>query len=536
MIASVFVVNFFYQHLFFFLSEFPKPLTKQDVQAMYFNICPSQSATALTSDDDTHNGSLPKPVMIVNGLSSLGTRVAYKLHEAGWNILSVASAGDKLHSDELMWFRQDRLREIGVPVIFLDWSKSDDIELLLHYQQPCHIVYIPPGIDHNPDPHPFVRNSTMWATGLHNFVALLEAVRIESPTTRVTLASSSKSVKNELEVVLPGESRIKLFESLVGAFELTLSTYHMLYQIPFSILRLQSMYGPWMHPLATADAEKGSPSCYIDDVVEALCNMLRSKSKCLVLDIGSCQDTNEYHKFALEKLGLSEPTAFSLGKNQTNKWQKLYRSNRKGHRKVILAPYFTHDTFYRAPNRFAYLQKWLTSITGHGLEAVVLYNGLDEKFITRVKKQYPRLSFISISQPRDLNRNNTYVWFLRAVVSYLENHANIQQIIVTNISAVVHRDPFPVMEVLGDWLYVNFDLTHFYCGLSLEECQFDFERSALSDLVVVGGSRHTVLASMNKMVTCFAGETDVSVWQCVTDKQFVHHSFLFSTDIRQTSF
>ena len=248
-------------------------------------------------------------------------------------------------------------------------------------------------------------------------------------------------------------------ETLVGAFELSLSTYHTLYHIPFSVLRVRGLYGPWTHKGLSRDArETTAVGCYIDDVARIVYSSLSLNLKCVILDYGSCDDnTSDY---VLEKVGMSELTDPDRGRLVTKVWRKEYSTKRSS--KVILTQYFTGNGFHVAANRFQALQGWLESVSSHGLEAVVLHNGLDSDFIARSTKHYPRLSFESTSLPYDFGCNSSCRQSVQAFARYLEHHADIERVIIMDFGKTLQKHVFPVMEVLGDWLYSDVDLVPFH--------------------------------------------------------------------------
>ena len=497
--------------------------TDKDIDALYHNVCPPQSAGGVFDSDSATE--LSNSVFIVNGLSSLGACVAHRLGtNSQWEVLSIAPVRDRSCGDKLMWYRQDILRENGISNIFIDWSESNTVELLLKIHRPGHVIIIPPGVDGGSR---YILDSTMWAGALHDFVALLEAVKNISPASRLTLVSVSKSVRNELEVVPPSGEHISLLETLVGAFELSVSTYHTLYHIPFSVLRLKGVYGPWTHhgldSTTTEAAGSGvSVGCYIDDIVKAVHSSLSLNSKCIVVDCGSCEhDTSRHQKYALEKLGMTQLTSPDEGRRLTERWRNVY--HHKISTNLILTSYFSGNGVAK---KFKNLQSWLESVSSHKLDATVLHDGLDNGFITRSKQHYSRLSFELFSVPRDFGRNSTCTQSVRAFADYLEYRTDIERVIIMDLSRTVKRNAFPAMEVLGDWLYSDVDVIPFRDILSPANSQEDDSTVSLASSMVLGGSRHLVLATLNKITQCLENRNGTSVLQCIMDRWFVQHAFL----------
>lgn len=470
-------------------------------------MCPPQSAGKVFTSNSTNQ--LSNSVFVVNGLSSLGARIAHGLgSNTQWEVFSISSTRDRLCGDELMWYRQDMLRENGIPNSFVDLS---DVELLLEVHSPSHVIYIPPSIEGG-----YTLNSAMWSAALSDFVALLEAVKNTSPASRLTLVSVSKSIKNELQFVEPKGAHVSLLETLVGAFELTLSTYHTLYHIPFTVLRLKKFYGPWTRSGLNAGAPHNDThvGCYIDDIVRAVQSSLSHHSKCTVLDYGSCE-----HDAALETLGMAELTGPDEGRKLTEQWRNAYNSKKS--RNLILTSYFTGDGFHRyAANRFKNLQSWLESVNSHKLYAVILHDGLDDEFTTRATKQYPRLSFELVSLPHKLGKNSTCTQSVQAFADYLEYTTDIDRVVIMDVGKTLKRNVFPIMKTLGDWLYSDIDIVLFRDILSAQE-----DSTTIDSSMVLGGSRHLVLATLNRMAQCLEFSSGIAALQCTMDTQFIQNSF-----------
>ena len=494
-----------------------KPATGQ---YLHHNICPPQSS----GEEFTSNTSekLSNSVLIVNGLSSLGARVAFALAKSTqWEVLSIASSHNRLCGDKLIWYRKDQLREKGICSIFVDWSQSSEIGVLFKARRPSHVIVVPPNVGGGGSE--YTLNGANWGAALHDFVTLVETVRTVSPNTRMTLVSVSKSVRNELEVVAAGGKDISLLETLVGAFELTLSTYHTLYQIPFSVVRLRNLHGPWTHDGLNSDSANPE-GCFIDDVVAIIHSALSLNSKCVVLDFGSCD--HESNQDALEVLGLAHLTSPAKARAVTESWKSEYLARRRS--RLVLTSYFTGHGFHTAPDRFQKLQDWLKSVTRHRLEAVVLHNGLGDEFMARCNKYYSNLQFESVYLPFDYKRNSSCRQSVIALADYLERRPDVESVVVMDLDRSMKRNVFPLMEAMGDWLYSDLDMMPFYEILAeTPDAESGEEGSVvLTNSLVVGGSRHMVLAMLNKMADCLRSSQSTAALNCLMDENFVRHSVM----------
>ena len=489
-------------------------------QYLHHNICPPQSLGEEFTSNATEE--LSNSVLIVNGLSSLGARVAFAIAKSTqWEVLSIASSHDRLCGDKLIWYRKDQLREEGIRSIFVDWSQSSEIGVLFKARRPSHVIVVPPNVGGGGSE--YTLNGANWGAALHDFVTLVETVRTVSPNTRMTLVSVSKSVRNELEVVAAGGKDISLLETLVGAFELTLSTYHTLYEIPFSVVRLRNLHGPWTHNGLNSDSANPE-GCFIDDVVAIIHSALSLNSKCVVLDFGSCD--HESNQDALEVLGLAHLTSPAKARAVTESWRSEYLARKRS--RLVLTSYFTGHGFHTAPDRFQKLQGWLESATRHRLEAVVLHNGLGDEFMALCNKYYPNLQFESVYLPFDYQRNSSCRQSVIALADYLERRPDVESVVVMDLDRSMKRNVFTVMEAMGDWLYSDLDMMPFYEILAETPDAESREKGSviLTNSLVVGGSRHMVLAMLNKMADCLQSSQSTAALNCLMDENFVQHSVM----------
>ena len=486
-------------------------------------MCPPESA-GKDYPSSNSTSEVPNTVFVVNGLSSIGARVAYMLSkDHRWETVSISSSRHRLCGDQLVWYRQDMLREKGVHSVFVDWSNSNAVGTVFKARRPSHVIVVPPGVDGTSSSR-YTLDASMWAGALHDFVSLLETLKTVSPDTRLTLVSVSKSVANELEVVPVNSGSVSIIETLVGAFELTLSTYHTLYQIPFSVLRLKGqLHGPWTHSALKEGSKNQAKStgCFIDDLAAVVYSALTLNTKCVVLDFGTCDRKSSER--ARETVGTIHLTSQAIARAKTDRWRSEYRAMKKS--QVVLTSYFTGPGFTASPDKFGRLQSWVESVNQHGLEAVVLHDGLDSGFVSQCKSKYRQLEFELVSLPFDFGSNSTCKQSLLAFASYLEHRTDIGRVLLMDLDQTLNRNVFPAMEVLGDWLYSDFDATAFRetiaqtVGGELAEDAVIFTKS-----LVLGGTRQMVLATLYKIAECSQRDAATAL-RCLTDKHFVRHSF-----------
>lgn len=504
------------------------PSTESDHEALYHNICPPES-TGREFNRSSNSTTTRNTVFVVNGLSALGARITYALAgDTNWQVLSIASLQDRLCGDPLLLHRQDTLRKIGVRSIFVDWSDTSSIGHLFEANLPSHVIIVPPNVvaggGSSSERSEFNLDASMWSAALSDFLNLLETVRSLSPETRLTLISVSKSVKNELELVTPGKGTMSLLETLVGSFELSLSTYHTLYQIPFSVLRVNGFHGFWTHQGLKSDNSKPI-GCFIDDVVSFVYSSLSLDYNCIVLDFGLCDPkTSPTVKYALDKVSVTRLTAPAMAVAKTKNWKSLYEKRKTI--RLVLTSYFTGRGLHPASDRSLRLLRWAESLKNLEVEAVVLHSGLGTKFIDRVQKHYPHVHFEFVHLPFDYGTNSNCRESVLAFSNYLENRDDIGSVLIVELDRELKRNVFSLMETMGDWLYTDRDIVAFRDVLNNAT---DTESTvSMAKSIAMGGSRHLVLATLNKMAAClhdYKNLTTAPVLQCLMDRHFVQHAF-----------
>ena len=282
-----------------------------------------------------------------------------------------------------------------------------------------------------------------------------------------------------------------------------------------------------MDPGPSADSAKLG-GCFIDDIVVIIRSALSLNYKCVVLDLGSCDHKSSQH--ALEKVGVVHLTSPARARAVTDRWRNEYKS-RKGSR-LVLTSYFTGHGFRSAPDRHRRLGSWVESISRHGLGGVVLHNGLGRKFVARCHDKYPHLDFELVSLPFDFGRNSTCRQSVLAFADYLERRADIESVVVMDLERSLRKNVFPAIEALGDWLYSDLDIMAFrdvFTQPTATETESGENSVLLGDSLVLGGSRHLVLATLNKMADCLQSsqsDDSAAVLKCLMDRHLVQHAFM----------
>ena len=462
--------------------------------------------------------------MVVGALSFLGSRTAAHLAASGTQVQAVAHDHD-IDVDELLWYRKQQLENMGLHIKVANFSNQTQVALLLGKHPPTSVVYIPPAMNKEGQMQP--RND-LWSKYLEEFVMLLEALRTQSPCSRVLLTSLSKH--HGLATPDHVTSHMTILQAWMETFELTASTYHNLYNIPFTVLRTSGVYGPWGE---SALGDSTQNWCwYIGDVTRAIQNALRLSSKCEVLDLHDCSwrrqngrepsSLQEDHRYTLTMLNMTDLEPQDRGIRKTLLWASSYvqQRNEKRHN-VIFTSYFTttedsQRNRKKAPSRFQYMKDWYWSVKKQQLRAVVFHDGLDARFRQRLMRHYPAVTFHYIPSLQHRSTNDARFY---AYLAYLDSHPEVDRVMLTDISDVrFQMNPFLLVDMLGDWLYTGTDIDIFpsmrtmpWINQRLQNCFSNYSVRAgdlhtLMDLDtvynagVMGGARHTVMALLTRIV------------------------------------
>lgn len=412
----------------------------------------------------------------------------------------------EMSTDNLLWYRRDQLTAAGVEVKFLNFSNSSHVATVVRWN-PSHVVFVPAGLEQGETPP---LNPAHWGSQLTALVALLERLKCAE----FVLVSRSLSVSGHMTVV----------QAHMISLEAALLSYHNQYGTRYTILRSGPVYGPWTdHSLSalhsTSDLQENS--WYINDIAAVVSSSLSRGPFCTQLNLDPCPDEPTALDVPL-LLNLSTRQPVEKGLKKTLHWARVYQkqlAHDMGN-DVILTSYFTSSHDYQRkksmhPNRSRYMLDWLVSVRDLGLRAVVFHDELDPAFQQRVSQFHPGISFRHVPPP--LNRTTNDARFY-AYLSYLRSNPDLDHILLTDISDVRFlRNPFDLMRLLGDWLYIGTDIDIFpNMGTQrwiLERLEGCFGSHALrhgplhrllsQDTVfnagVIGGSRHVVMALVERV-------------------------------------
>lgn len=456
--------------------------------------------------------------MVVGALHALGAWLSVRLSGASWDIKAVAMDTD-IGTNELSWYRQQQLYNAGVDIQFLNLSNVTHVSRLLS-PSPAYVVYIPSVLEREATPS----GSAYWGSHMSQFVSLLEGVKVWAPCTRLVMTSLSMQTESH-------DNHMTIQQAHMTAYEAVLLSYHNLHSLQFTILRTGPAYGPWtQHALALlttaregVEGEKASlqSSWYINDVSKAVLLALQKGAVCDVLDLSQCPGLHHYS--ACEVLNLSSLLPVDQGVKRTLTWARAYvrQQEESGESDVILTSYFTSQQDFQrhrqiAPNRLRYILDWLVSVRDLGLRVVVFHDRLDPGFCHRVMQYHPGVSFRRVPSLAGRTTNDARFYAYR---DYLLARPDVRRVLLSDISDVrFQRNPFDLMRLLGDWLYIGTDIDIFP---SMQTQRWITERlvgcfgnhtllqGPLKPLMsldtvynagVIGGQRHLMLPMLERVV------------------------------------
>lgn len=436
-------------------------------------------------------------VLVYGVLSLLGSRTAVHLAGQGLTVRGVSTAS-AISAEALEWYRWEQLRLAGAQLALVNTSNRSQVASLLRELRPQHLLLVPPGLEAGHTPP----DTAGWGRVLESVVLLLEAVQTSSPCTRVLLASLSSRHRE------PATTSALWLDTL----ELSLATYHRLYGTAISVLRTAQVHGPWGH-LALGGEEPGGDCLYVDSVAMAIKSALSLHSSCEVLDLGHHDYQTPPTQTAWHRLNLPPPESWRHGVQLSADWARDYklRAQDRG-QAAILSSYLTtaadsQRNRSKWHNRFQYISEWVMSLRVLGLTAVIFHDGMSARFQQRLMQLHPSLHLEQVPSLHGRSTNDARFY---AYLSFLLSHPDLGQVLLTDISDVrFQRDPFELMAVLGDWLYVGTDIDIFptlqsmpWLQQRLRRCFHDslFHSLLPLDTVfnagVLGGSRHTLLAAL----------------------------------------
>ena len=475
----------------------------------------------------------------MGALQFVGAKLVSQLVLKDVDVQATASYEDVLHSDELLWYRQEQLQiHHGVVVKIANLTNRTQVEGILKWGSrkapPSELIFVPPGVDGETFTKKVgegVDHSIMEGY-LTDFVTVLEVLSDISPCTRIFLISHSKQQTKCGKSSKNSEIKTMLL-AWMQTFENVLATSHYLYSTPMTVIRISDLHGPWGREALNIyqGGRKLSnlydvPDCkhwYVSNAVNMILEVVEQRVDCQVIELGHysensvyrVKDRSRFKKYSFDQQQNRQTTNLK----KTLKWAASYRNERelsaRKNADTVFTSYFTSTEDSqrkrkKSLSRFQYMAEFFWSLKKLNMRAVIFHDGLESGFQHRVTSHYSGVTF---SQVKSLNDRSTNDARFYAYLKYLREHSEIDRVLLTDISDVVfQKDPFELMTLLGDKVYIGTDIDIFpnmrsmpWIKTRLRDCfgNYSMDTGDLGHLMdmntvynagVIGGTRRTVLA------------------------------------------
>ena len=441
----------------------------------------SQIHSAKSKSSLKHGGS----VLVTGGLSFIGSKVSINFHKQGIDVIPIEDQ-DKL-VDERMAYRWQKLHDFKLDTKFIDLG---DLESFFHSHNVREVIYIPADLfdGQKKNDNDIAFKSLNLSRVLKNFIRLLELLSIKYPLVRLSFIS------------LPRQSKLSFQTTWLKTFEVSLTAYQQLYGLNATIIRFDGAYGPWQN-------KDNLNSCwYINDFVKKLENTLKNDLDYKEVDLVSCQSSS----------GITNDPVRLEALTLTKQWEANYSNLLQKQENYVMSTYFTKVKNPQYPftflkNSYHFVQQWFESVIRIGAHAVIFHDGLTEDLQNRMKNLYSRVHFQKVDGLKGRSPND-YRFYLYH--QYLSSHPEIRNVVLTDIRDVVFlNNPFAVMRVIGDYLFMGLDVP-FYVNARSHDITYKVlwwchYRDSDSKWVylhpfynagVMGGTWHTMFSFLTKMI------------------------------------
>ena len=488
-----------------------KLVTFNQEQHTSFLSLPAFSICHKLDKETFEQSSSSNKILVVGASSFIGASIVRLLHEAGEPVVATED-NVNIGFDPLAWYRWEKLISLGLSPQFSNYNSHKISSSVIKKHLPKLVVFVPTPLF---EKEMLSHETLKQVIELHeDYTTILENIRTTSPSTAIVLIS----------LLEPYGS----YKSLIKLFELTLSVYHHLYNIPTVIIRTEGVYGPWQSVATSPD----SLSCFINDLVDQIKLQLLNKS----LSPCTIYDTREFIKAQSEK---------SQRLLVTEKWKEEYdeyRSNQN--RGVVASTYITtrRNAQYAIEfnnNNYFFMENWFKNIYKMGLYMVVFHDDLSSTFVSTFKENYERSDFVEIRNFKNLSPNDRR---FSAFYDYILAHPEIEYFLMTDMrDLIIQNDPFEVMKVVGDFAYVGVDepfqhLPKFsYIPRLFRRCFSGMSYSKELDMLgffnagAIGGSRHVVLALLTRFNQYLDRSTKQNCNMGVVE--YIFHKFFFENTV-----
>lgn len=404
----------------------------------------------------------------------IGSKIVSEAHSSQFKVVAVEDTMNR-YINRYTWYRWDRLMEHSFAPRYINTSSNSELSTVLDESGSGVIVFVPSlifdGVSNKSRlPLALIDVSTI----LNNFVSLLDLVATKySDKFHVMLISVSNEVGLSIQ------------KAWLTAFEVSLSSYQGMYELQSSIIRTNGLYGSWQDPLI----QDGSLKCQsVDRFVEHVVKVSKTVDPCTVQEYVNCTDGgHDIYDYRGEAPG-------GTGRN------------------VIMSTYFTkkeNSMYSIAPNKFYFLKQWFLSARKVGAFIVIIHDELSEKFQNDIKSFYSSVDFVKTDSLEGWSSNDGRFYI---EYDYILKHPEIDRVLMTDLRDVkFFADPFKVMDVIGDYIYVGIDVTYLLYSYELDWIRgiFDvcskhedhsfMELHPFLNAGALGGTRHAMLSYLTQI-------------------------------------
>lgn len=495
-------------------------------------LCPKLTQQLLQSSSD-HAASTESHVIITGHLSFLAARLATEVVTLPLvSSVTLLVDSDNVRDDTMTWYYIQQLTSSRVTLQWVNMSNVTDVQQHLVDKDSKFVMYV----TSDEAEVGSVGYNGRQTQQLLEMVTLLEAVSKgnhgSSQFTVVTHGNMEEAATSQSQHTHRRERSVYSSAGSLGnvwrhTVWMTVSMYHRLHGIPTNYVHVGGLYGPWGGEPPSSDAN----SCwwYISDAVRIIkSHLLASNRSCQILDLSHCPRSKTHSAYCKATLTWNEEgqgttssqittacTPFSEGMQNSLAWWRAHIKEGEVPGDYIFTTYFTtmadpQRKRGRNPNQFQYMRNWYQSVNHLGLRAVVFHDNLSPQFVQKLTNE--NVSFVKVSSLHNRSTNDArfYVY-----LSYLQTHPEVRRLFLTDVSDVVfQRDPFELVDLLGDWLYVGTDINFFpdlqsmpWMTSRLTQCfgRWSVEHGPVRRVLqlktvfnagVIGGSRSKMLAAL----------------------------------------
>ena len=446
-------------------------------------LCPALAQQVLQSSSD-HTQTTESHVLLAGKLSFLAVRLAVELVTVPLvSSVTVLVDSDSVRDDAMTMYYMQQLTSSGVT---LQWGNMSNVTAVEEHLVGKHNMFVVYVISTEADVGRVGYNAQQTKQ-LLQIVTLLEAVskgnlRGSSQFTLVTHGNKEGATTSPSQHIDASKSAVNSSTSSLGAVwqhvvQMTVAMYHRQRGLPVSYVHVGQLYGPWGgEPPSVPPRDTSMCWWYISDAVRIIKErILDSNKRCQILDLSHCprSDSHSVHCEAIHNWNeegremratqvTTSCTPLSKGIHSSQIWWRAHLREGKITGDYIFTTYFTSMVDPqrgrgRKPDQFQYMRNWYESVNLLGLRAVVFHDNLSPQFVHKLTNE--NVSFIRVSSLRNRSTNDARFYLY---LSYLQTHPEVRRVFLTDISDVVfQRNPFELVDLLGDWLYIGTDINYF---------------------------------------------------------------------------